>query len=136
MKRIGLIVISSITVILIVIFFIYFCNKKVIDLSGVHKGETYFLSDNKQQHSLLSESDKTSIIEIFNKKKLYKDNPSCGFSENVSIKFDDSEIFYIANDSCPVIYWKNKDYYFRLSDDEYTLLVEILNKYGFIFPCV
>lgn len=49
-----------------------------------------------------------SVKTIFNGKKLYKDNLSCGFSEAVSIKFDDEHTFCIARDTCQIVYWEEK----------------------------
>lgn len=76
------------------------------------------------------------IKSIFNGKKMYKDNPSCGFSEDVSIKLDGSHTFCIAQDTCPIIYWKEDNKFFRLREEEKTQLYNLLQKYGFYFPCV
>ena len=73
---------------------------------------------------------------ILNGKKTYKDNLSCGFSESVSIKFDNEQTFCIAQDTCPIIYWKEKDRYIKLSEDEKTQLYNLLEPYGVSFPCV
>ena len=69
-------------------------------------------------------------------RKLYRDNPSCGFTEDVSIKFDDSQTFCFANDGCPIIYWKEKDKYFNIDEDEKSRLDIALKKFDILFPCI
>ena len=106
-----------------------------VDVSSANSGKTNFFYNDRKVVKTLSEDDLGKIKELFDGKHLYSDEPSCGFTENVSITMDE-ETFYIACDSCPIIYWKNKDKYFKLSDSEYTELTQILDSYGFVFPCV
>lgn len=81
--------------------------------------------------------DETEILkEIFADKKLYKDSPSCGFSENISVELDGSQTFCIACDTCPIIYLKEKDKCFRISENEKDRLYNLLRPYGAFFPCV
>ena len=108
---------------------------KRVDVSSVNSGKTNFCYNDRNVTKTLSEDDLCNIKELFDGKYLYSDEPSCAFTENVSITLDE-ETFYIACDSCPIIYWKNKDKYFKLSDSEYTELTQILDSYGFVFPCV
>ena len=61
----------------------------------------------------LSSDDTEELRGIFAGKGLYHDNPSCGFDENASVKFGDSQTFCIAKDTCPIVYWKEKDEYIR-----------------------
>ena len=61
----------------------------------------------------LSSDDTEELRDIFAGKRLYRDNPSCGFDENASVKFGDSQTFCIAKDTCPIVYWKEKDEYIR-----------------------
>ena len=84
----------------------------------------------------LNDNELTSIKNIFNGKIMYRENLYCGFSEEVSIKFDQGKTFCIAQDSCPVVYWKEKDKYITLSEDELTQLYKLLEPYGFSFPCL
>lgn len=106
------------------------------DMCFAKSGTAIFKYNEYNISQPLSEQDLDSIIEIFNNKSLYRDNPSCGFTEDVSIQFNESETFCIACDNCPVIYWKNKNRYLGLSDDENSSLRDILKKYGYVFPCV
>ena len=61
----------------------------------------------------LSSDDTEELRGIFAGKGLYHDNPSCGFDENASVKFGDSQTFCIAKDTCPIVYWKEKDEYIK-----------------------
>ena len=61
----------------------------------------------------LSSDDTEELRGIFAGKGLYRDNPSCGFDENASVKFGDSQTFCIAKDTCPIVYWKEKDEYIK-----------------------
>ena len=73
---------------------------------------------------------------LFDGKIMYRDNPSCGFSETVSIIFDQKQTFCIAQDNCPIVYWKEKNRYITLSEDEKNQLRDLLEPYGFCFPCL
>ena len=84
----------------------------------------------------LSSDDTEELRGIFAGKRLYRDNPSCGFDENASVKFGDSQTFCIAKDTCPIVYWKEKDEYIKLGEDEKTQLYDLLKPFGFSFPCV
>ena len=61
----------------------------------------------------LRSDDTEELRGIFAGKRLYRDNPSCGFDENASVKFGDSQTFCIAKDTCPIVYWKEKDEYIK-----------------------
>lgn len=89
----------------------------------------------------ISSKDETQIRDVFNNKILYKDRPSCGFSEDVSIRFNDSTsneslVFCIACDGCPKIYLVQSDKYFTISEKDRYKLDDILREYGVTFPCV
>ena len=87
--------------------------------------------------STLTQEEAERIFELFDGKVMVDDNPSCGFGEDVSVSINDGEyVFYIAQDTCPVIYYKNYDKYISVSDSEQETLYSILEKYGFHFPCV
>lgn len=76
------------------------------------------------------------IYNLFDGKMLYYDSPSCGFDDEISVRFDNSQTFCFACDGCPVIYWKEKNMYFRLSSSEQQELYNLLDTYGFQFPCI
>ena len=58
----------------------------------------------------LSSDDTEELRGIFAGKRLYRDNPSCGFDENASVKFGDSQTFCIAKDTCPILEGKGRIY--------------------------
>lgn len=134
MKK-AVIYLGIIFVLILVVCTIFILCSKKTDMSFVKSGTAIFKYNKYNTSQPLSDQDLDSIIEIFNNKSLYRDNPSCGFTEDVSIQFNESETFCIACDTCPVIYWKNKDRYLGLSDYENSALRDILGKYGFTFPC-
>ena len=137
MKRFLISFLAILVVLLIVIGGVFLLKPNKTDMSFVENGKATFKYDTLDISTPLSKSDLNSIINIFNEKKLYKDNPSCGFTENVAVWFnDDTQTFCIACDMCPIIYWENKDRYFRISEDENIMLRDILRGYGFVFPCV
>ncbi len=123
-------------VITVLLFFIWFRIDRV-KISNFENGELFFRYFESDLQNVLNESDLHSISKMFNGKLLYSDNPSCGFSESVSIKINDGyEVFCVARDGCGIIYWKNADKYFKLSNAELKQLHSILSGYGFYFPCV
>ena len=80
----------------------------------------------------LSAEESETIRNIFNNKRSYQDNPSCGFTENVSVRFDDS-VFCVARDNCSTIKYQGR--YFSISDDERETINNIFEKRGGSFPC-
>ena len=107
-----------------------------INMDDIKEGEISFVyGDTNILHSL--DNEELSLVKaIFNNKKVYNDNPSCGFSENISIKFDKSQTFCIACDTCPVVYWMEEDRYIRLMEEEKSKLYILLKTYGAFFPCI
>lgn len=79
-----------------------------VNMDFVKKAEVCFQYGNTDAINQLSDKEVEFVKTIFNEKRLYKDNLSCGFSETVSIKFDDAQTFCIARDTCPIVYWKEK----------------------------
>ena len=81
----------------------------------------------------LSEKESKTIRSIFYGRNLYTDTPSCGFSEEVSIRFGDM-VFCIACDNCAII--RYNDRYFSVSDNDREVINSIFEKYGGFFPCI
>lgn len=108
-----------------------------VNMSFAEDGEVCFHYKDSKVDKQLSNKDFEYICGLFNGKFLTFDNPSCGFDENISVKFNGGDqIFCLAHDGCPIIYWKNKDKYFSLSENEYSDLKNILSEYGVYFPCI
>ena len=120
----------------LVICCLFVINREQTDMGFAEKGETVFVYNTTNRRETLSDEDFDRIIGIFEGKKLYRDDPSCGFTADIAVKFNGAENFCIARDTCPIVYVESKDKYFKLSEKEYSELVGILSKYGFSFPCV
>lgn len=132
------IIFSLILVVLIVFFFTLFFghNRDSIYISELKECVVTFNYDDSHVSEIMSESDSLKIEAIFNNKKLYKDNPSCGFSKNISVTITDVGTFCFARDTCPIVYWQEKNCYFTISEIEQIELYTLLEKYGFYFPCL
>jgi len=134
MKKMMIILLG---VLVVVIIFILLCmNQRTVDMDSMTEGECVFEYNGVNLRESLSEQDKLLLKQIFDGKKMYKDNPSCGFSDKVAVRFDDSQTFCFACDTCPIIYWEEENIYFRLEEEEKEQLYRILEKYGMFFPCV
>lgn len=83
----------------------------------------------------LSEEESAILKKMFNHKWVGHDMPSCGFDDDISIRFDE-EIFKPALDGHTTIGTKNSDLYFEISDSERKSMNEILKKYGATFPAL
>lgn len=108
-----------------------------VDSSNLKDGTVVFKYAEYDINEELTSEEEQIILDILDNKRLVKDNPSCGFDDDVSIRFNNGEeIFSIACDECGIIYWKNKDKYFGLTDSENETIRNILKEHGFVFPCV
>lgn len=114
----------------------FLINSNKTDTDAAKAGRVIYEYGDLKISENLSDEDLGKIRNIFDNKKLYKDDLSCGFSENIAVVLDESETFCIARDECPIIYCKNEGVYFNLSDQENKLFHSILEKYGLVFPCV
>ena len=135
MKKRFFVLILLFMLIAIVLGAIYIRSNK-IRMDFATEGTVYFIHDDVNVASPLSDEDLNSIKGILDGKRMYKDNLSCGFSEDVSIKFNQSQTFCIARDTCPIVYWKEENCFIKLTEEEQSRLYELLEKYGFFFPCV
>ncbi len=117
-------------------FYVEFLKIDNIDMQFAKGADVCFVYGDANVLKPMKEEDLELIQSIFDTKKLYKDNPSCGFDENISIKINKTHTFCIARDTCPIVYWKEKDRYIKLMEEEKNQLYKILESYGFSFPCV
>ena len=115
---------------------VFLLDSHKINISSVSRAEVTYVYGEKDISQELTEEELQELKTIFNGKRFYRDNPSCGFSEDISIKLDDSITFCIARDTCPYIYWQEGDRYIKLTEKEQQILYDILKKYGATFPCV
>ena len=84
------------------------------------------------------QEDLKQLYKNMNHRVLRWDNPSCGFGEDVSMTLIDENgqehHFWFACDTCPIVYYKEQNRYFNLSNKEDAEIKEILSTYGFYFP--
>lgn len=135
-RKIIIIIFLAIGLSLTAVTAFYLINSDKIKTDTAKTGQVIFEYGDIKIFENLSDEDLTAIKTIFDGKKPYNDIPSCGFSDKVAVILDGSEVFGIACDECPNIYYINKDKFFTLSDKENEILRSILKKYGFTFPCV
>ena len=132
-KHIIISTIATIVIIALAVGFLLFSFlSPKVNISGRNAILNYVYNDKKININLNAQESRI-IKDMFNNKRLYKDNPSCGFSENVSISFGKTT-FCIACDSCPIV--KLEDKYFKISKQDRKILNKIFGEYGAFFPCV
>ena len=124
--------VSSLLLVLLMIFSFSSCSKV-----EVAEGEmiAVFQYGDADITKPLSDEDSEIVRKIFNRKSLFSDSPSCGFSENIALIID-GNTYCIACDYCGKIYNVKEDKYFNLSDEENGTLRNMLCEYGFTFPCI
>lgn len=136
MKKIAVILIPIIIVAVITISSIVLVKTNTVNMDFAKKGKTVFRYNDSNIEYSLSEQEKSLICDLFSGKRKYKDNPSCGFSDDIAIILNDSQTFCIARDTCPIIYWKEEDKYFKITEKEKNELYTLLSDCGFVFPCI
>lgn len=117
---------------ILVMIFLGACNNTT-NISVDSIGQLHYNYNNEHISVILTNFENDIVKDIFNKKKLYFDEPSCGFDKSISIEFDDN-YYCIACDSCGIV--KLNDKYFNISTAERSKIEEIFKKYGGEFPCV
>lgn len=136
MKKIIPILIVVLIIVFATILLICFLTINRCEIDSIKTCKVTFVHNCKEISADISYKEMEIIDCLFSGKILYADEPSCGFSEEVSIKINGSETFCVARDGCPIVYWKEKDRYFRLDEGEKVQLHLLLESYGFLFPCV
>ena len=117
---------------ILVMIFLGACNNTT-NISVDSIGQLNYNYNNEHISVILTKFENDIVKDIFNKKKLYFDEPSCGFDKSISLEFDDN-YYCIACDSCGIV--KLNDKYFNISTAERSKIEEIFKKYGGEFPCV
>ena len=83
----------------------------------------------------LSKEEAAQLRSIVNGKTLYSDNPSCGFSEDVSFEID-GIVFCPACDTCCIVTESSSGKFFDVSQAERDVIEMIFEAHGGFFPCV
>ena len=102
-----------------------------VHIKYVKNGSVHFKDDGIDVTEKLSEEDLETIKGIFDGKLLYPEHLYWGYSEDSSISLEDgTEKYYISFDTCPVVYDKNRNEYFNISEKENDTIRSLLRKYG------
>ena len=126
---------KTLILMLCAVFCLSFTSCTKVNIPSGADGTTYFIYGEENITSEINADDTELIAKIFNGKTLYSDNPSCGFSKDVSVTMG-SKTFCFACDNCKIVYVQEEDKYFSLSEEENETLKQILASYGMYFPCV
>lgn len=111
------------------------CFEPKVRFNKIDGGSVKFVYGGKNVQEDLTDEHIMLIVRAFKNKRLSQQLPSCGFTEDVSIKIE-NKTFCIACDTCPMVYLLEADGYFELDKQEYDQIRDILSEYGFIFPCI
>lgn len=96
-----------------------------------------YLSGNTLMTKRLDPADEKTILNMLDGCRMYRDNLSCGFGKEASLRFgsNDTEL-YFSQDTCGFVYSVQDEKYLSLSDADKTVLFDILGNYGLTFPCL
>lgn len=94
-----------------------------------------YIYKDKNIEVVISAEDMSVIAEILDGKSIdVFALPACGFDENVAVIIN-NKTFCIACDECGTVYFKERNGYIILDEDENEELRCILSGYGFEWPC-
>ena len=126
-----IIVIISVFVFIVLLIVNFF---SVIIIGNEYVSARYIYGD-KNITTELSEEDSNIVTEILNGKHLSIFLlPACGFDENIAVIIN-GKTFCIACDECGTVYFKERNGYISLDDNENEQIRKILYDYGFEWPC-
>ena len=137
MKTRSLIVGISVVIVLVVSVVVVTTIKNYVNTSFATEVSIKFhYRDNEIDVVVTDENDIRVLKECLNGAS-FRDNPSCGFSLDVSIQFSDGDksiILCPACDECSSARVGDTDWYINIKGRE--ALEAVLRKYGMTFPCV
>lgn len=136
MKKILIIVLILLVAVMIPMIGVASIQANIVDIPTPDEGKVIFEYEEADICLFITNEELKLIANIFNGKTMYKDNPSCGFSESVAVQLDNSHTFCIARDGCPVVYWKEENRYFSITEEEKINLHNLLKSFGVYFPCI
>ncbi len=126
----------SIFIVLTLLLTLCGCKKTSINKGADITLTFVYKSDNI--NVVLEDSESEKIISILDGNRyisIFSAAPSCGFSENVSLKIG-NQIFAIARDNCNNIHDITNSKYFDISKEDMDYIRSVFIKYGGYFPCV
>lgn len=136
MKKILIIVLILLVAVMIPMIGVASIQANIVDIPTPDEGKVIFEYEEADICLFITNEELKLIANIFNGKTMYKDNPSCDFSESVAVQLDNSHTFCIARDGCPVVYWKEENRYFSITEEEKINLHNLLKSFGVYFPCI
>lgn len=95
---------------------------------------TYSYGDS-QFTDTLSEEEVKAVVRVLSGKIPYSDNPSCGYTEKISITID-GVTFALACDGCENVKNCETGQYINISQRQRDVLEAMFTSRGGIFPCV
>lgn len=125
MKKIILICI----IIIIILTVVLPRGKKVVVNADDEVIIQFLNSENRIERHQLEEDDRQTILSIIRGRKEYRENYSCGFSDELSFQVN-GKSYYLAFDGCPNVYDKTEDLYFSISKEEKAEIAAIYSQYG------
>lgn len=128
------IIIACVAILVLVVMLVMLLGIELVKIANVQSGSIVYTIGNSAVNSELNSEDLSTVVRLFDSKVCTYENPSCGFDEEFQIILnsnDGPQVFYIAQDACGLIFWKNKQKYFTLSDQDNSYLRNLLNNnYG------
>lgn len=115
-----------------------------VNVSDITDATITFVYCDKNINEKLTSEEAETLKSIVNGKRLFEDQPACGFSPDISFSFGNM-IFSVANDTCEIIKFetthgkhkrKATDMYLFVTEQEKQKIYDVFNKYGGFFPCV
>jgi len=116
-----------------------FLSQKKTDFTVAIEIKLAYVYGEQEVHMSVEQPDLAKIVTLLNKRRLYKDNPSCGFATDISLTFIiEGKEFIVcpACDGCGIFKVHDTPYYFSVSEKDWEEIESILKKYGMAFPCV
>lgn len=137
MKK-ALCIISVVAIMVVcAVFAVFFFVPSTVNVSDDSNAELTYIYNDKNISVKLSDDERDELCDIFNGKERYVitpfDTPSCGFTDNVSVKIGNT-VFKPACDTCATV--ETGFTYFQISEEERAAINRIFQKYGGTFPCV
>lgn len=126
----------SILLMLALLFSLCACAKTHVE-KGAEVTLNFVYAD-KDIHVTLTDEEAAKVIEYLDKNSygyLLSSIPSCGFSEDVSLKVGDT-VFAIARDECSNVKDLSNNNYFDIAPEKMAYIRSLFTKYGGFFPCV
>ena len=119
----------------LVLLISFFANRNVIRLDGADYGILVYSYGDISIWEELYGKDVEDVVDVLNGKREHRDNPACGFSEDISITIG-GYAFALACDSCGVVKNCTTGKYIYIFDAEREVLEAMFTSRGGKFPCV